>query len=146
MFGIWAPTVYLFDKLAQTQVFINWRDTAAPSVHQWRFCLPRFRRVIFGDVMSYNSLTTTGLEAGYKPVLLCLEQNRACYLYSDNGTIVGSFCIPVINSQYKVITKWIVWKKLKINLKLMYVTPLPFQQHSLLTESCISLALGVFLI
>ena len=25
---------HLFDKLAQTQVIINWRDTAAPSVHQ----------------------------------------------------------------------------------------------------------------
>ena len=44
---------HLFDKLAQTQVVINWRDTVAPSVHQWRFRLPRFRRVIFGDVMSY---------------------------------------------------------------------------------------------
>ena len=49
---------YLFDKLAQTQIVINWQDTPAPSVHQWRFRLSRFRRVIFGDVMSYNSLTT----------------------------------------------------------------------------------------
>ena len=26
--------VYLFDKLAQTQVVINCRDTVAPTVHQ----------------------------------------------------------------------------------------------------------------
>ena len=54
----WYCDVHLFDKLAQTQVVINWRDTAAPSEHQWRFRLPRFRHMIFGDVMSYNSLTT----------------------------------------------------------------------------------------
>ena len=50
---------YLFDKLAHTQVVINWQVTVAPSVHQWRFCLPFFRCVIFDDVMSYNSLTTS---------------------------------------------------------------------------------------
>ena len=32
----------LFDKLAQTQVVINWLDTNAPGVYQWRFRLPRF--------------------------------------------------------------------------------------------------------
>ena len=55
----WNCDVYLFDKLAQTQVVINWRDTVAPSVHQWRFRLPRFWRLIFDYVMSYNSLTTS---------------------------------------------------------------------------------------
>ena len=30
----WNSDVYLFDKLAQTQVVINLRDTAAPSVPQ----------------------------------------------------------------------------------------------------------------
>ena len=49
---------HLFGKLAQTQVVINWWDTAASNVRQWGFCFPRFRCVIFGDVMSYNSLTT----------------------------------------------------------------------------------------
>ena len=55
----WYCDEHLFDKLAQTQVVINWRDTAAQSVHQWRFRLPRFSRMIFGDVMIYNSLTTS---------------------------------------------------------------------------------------
>ena len=34
--------VSLVDKLAQTQVVINWQDTVATNVHQWRFGSPRF--------------------------------------------------------------------------------------------------------
>ena len=56
-----GTVMYLLDKLTQTQVVNNWRDTVTPSVHQWRFCSPRFRRMIFDDVMSYNLLTTLGL-------------------------------------------------------------------------------------